>query len=88
MVQVAMGDQDAVQALETQPGLQDLALGAFATVDQKTELIVDDHLAGKATVDGRGRSRSAEKDNFEQENLIYRDGFRRNARIVPYYLLD
>ena len=76
-----------VQAFETQPGLQNLALGAFTAVDQEAELIMDDHLAGKPTVNGRGGSRSAEKDNFEQENLIDRDGFRRNARIVPYYLV-
>jgi hypothetical protein len=31
--------------------LQDLALGALTTVDQETEFIVDDHLAGKPTVD-------------------------------------
>ena len=46
VVQVTMGDQHAVQALEAQPRLQDLALGALTAVDQEAEFIVDDHLAG------------------------------------------
>ena len=81
-----MGDQDTVQAFESQAGLQDLALGAFTAVDQETELIMDYHLAGKPSVDGWSGSGSAEKDDFEQDNLIGKDGLRWNARIVPYFL--
>jgi hypothetical protein len=47
---------------------------------------MDDYLAGKPTVDGRRGSGSAEKDDFEQDNLIDKDGLRWNARIVPYFL--
>jgi hypothetical protein len=69
MVKVSMSDQDPVQAFETQPGLQNLALGAFTTIDQKAKFIMDDHLAGKPTVDGWGGCRSTEEDDFEQECL-------------------
>jgi hypothetical protein len=46
---------------------------------------MDDHLAGKPTVDGRSRSGGTEEDDFEQENLIVGDGKEWNGRIVPYF---
>jgi hypothetical protein len=41
-------DQDAVQPLEPQPGLHDLALGAFAAIYQEAELVVHHDLSGEA----------------------------------------
>ena len=67
VVEVTVGDQDAVEALEAQARLEDLALGALAAVDQEAVLVVDDHLGGEAAPDGGGRSGGAEEDDFEQE---------------------
>ncbi len=61
MIQVAVGDQDVVQALEAQTGLHDLALGAFPAVDQEAIFIVHHHLGGKPAAGGRGRGGSAKE---------------------------
>jgi hypothetical protein len=51
--------------------LQDLALCALPAIDQEAKFIVDDHLAGKPTVDGRSGSRRAKEDDFEQRSLWF-----------------
>ena len=43
MVEMAVGDQDAVESFKTDPGLEYLTLRAFAAVNQKTEFIMFDH---------------------------------------------
>jgi hypothetical protein len=44
MVQMPVGDQDAVEALEADPGLQNLPLRTLAAVHQEAEFVVHDHL--------------------------------------------
>jgi hypothetical protein len=46
VIQVTVGDEDVVEVLESQPGLQDLALGALAAVDEKAMLIMFHQLGG------------------------------------------
>jgi hypothetical protein len=52
-----MRDQDAVQSLEAQAGLHDLALRPLAAVDQKAVLIVQNHVRCQAAVRRWGGSR-------------------------------
>ena len=61
-----MSYQDTVQPFESHTRLHDLSLSAFAAIHQETIFVVDNHLRGKPTPDGRRRCRSAEKDDFEQ----------------------
>jgi len=63
---VPVGDQDAVQALEAQTRLHNLALGAFAAVDQETILIMHDQLSRETPASRGRRSRCTEEDDFEQ----------------------
>src|SRR4030042_5723009 len=86
MIQVPMSDKHAIQTLESQARLQDLALGAFSTIDQKAELVMDNHLARKPTVDGWSRSGGAKEDNFEQGCLKMYDKQGQIVRIVPYFV--
>jgi len=41
---MAMSEQNAVDRLEADAGLQDLPLGAFAAIDQKTMFVMLYHL--------------------------------------------
>jgi hypothetical protein len=66
MIEMAVGDQDPVKAFETDPGLENLALGAFPAVDQEAMLIVLDHLGRQAAPGRRGGGGCAEKDDFKQ----------------------
>ena len=61
-----MRDEHPVETFEAQPGLQDLPLGAFTAVDQEAVLVVYHHLGGETAVDGGGRSRGAEEEDFKQ----------------------
>ena len=65
VVQVAVGDENVAQVPEADAGLQDLALGAFAAVDQEAEFVVLDDLRGKAALGGGGGGGGAEKDDFK-----------------------
>ena len=64
MIQVAVGEQDALQPLEAQPAAEDLALGAFTAVDQKAILPVQHHRRRQAALDRRGRGRGAEENEL------------------------
>src|SRR5574341_75089 len=44
VIEVGVGDEDAVEALEADAALKNLALGAFAAIHQKAVLVVHDHL--------------------------------------------
>jgi hypothetical protein len=46
--------------------LQDLALCAFAAVDQEAVFVVHHHLGRKAAMDRRGGRGCAEEDDFKQ----------------------
>ena len=63
---MAVGDQDAVEALEANARLQNLALGAFATIHQETIFIVLDDGSGQIAMGGWSRGGGAEEDDFEQ----------------------
>jgi hypothetical protein len=65
--------------------LQDLALGALPTVNQKAELVMNDHLAGKPTVNGGCRSGCTEENDFEQENL---KGGEKSVETLELYLIS
>ncbi len=65
VVQVTVGDENVAQVPEADAGLQDLALGAFAAVDQEAELVVLDDLGGEAALGGGGGGGGAEEDDFE-----------------------
>jgi len=60
-------DENAIEAFKADAALQDLPLGALAAVNQKAMLIVHHNLRGEAAMDGGGRSRSAEEEDFKQE---------------------
>jgi hypothetical protein len=45
--------------------LQNLALGAFAAIDEEAKFIVLDNLSGKPAFGRGGGGRGAEKDDFE-----------------------
>ena len=64
VIQVPVCDKNIAQVPEANPGLEDLALGAFAAVDQEAEFIVFNDLCRKPALGRRGRCGSAEKDNF------------------------
>ena len=49
---MAVRDQDVVQALEAQPRFQDLALRAFAAIDQEAVFIMLHQVRGEAAMDG------------------------------------
>ncbi len=65
VVQVAVGDENVVQVPEADAGLQDLALGAFAAVDQEAEFVVLDDLRRKPALGRGGGGGGAEEDDFE-----------------------
>lgn len=44
MIEMAVGDQDPIDATEANPGSQDLTLGALATVHQVALIAVADDL--------------------------------------------
>ena len=66
VVEVTVRQQHARQVAETDARLQDLALRAFAAVDQKTILVVLHDLRRKAAPRGGRGCRSAKKQDFEQ----------------------
>ena len=54
VVEVSVGDEDAVEALKADAGLQDLALGTLAAVDQEAVLILLDEVGGQVALGGGG----------------------------------
>jgi len=66
VVEVAVGDENALQAAEPEARSKDLSLGALSAVDQEAMILIGDDLRRKATVDGGRRGRRPEKEQFEQ----------------------
>ncbi|OGO10352.1 MAG: hypothetical protein A2Z66_06185 [Chloroflexi bacterium RBG_13_66_10] len=54
VVEVTVGDQNAVETAEPDSGAEDLPLSSLAAVDQETLVTVAHHLGGEAAVDGWG----------------------------------
>jgi hypothetical protein len=52
MIQMTVGDQDAVQAFEANSRLQDLPLSSFSAINQEPVFVVLDDLGSQATVNG------------------------------------
>ena len=48
-----MSDEDAIEALETDPGLKDLALGAFTAIHEESVFIMHHHLGWQVAAHGR-----------------------------------
>ena len=65
VVQVPVGDENIVQVPESDPGLQNLALGALAAVDQEAEFVMLYDLSGQPPLCGGGGGGSSEEDDFE-----------------------
>ena len=66
MIEVSVRKQDARQAFESDPRLQDLALRPLAAVHEETIFVVADDLRRKSAFRRWGGGRGAEKKNFEQ----------------------
>ena len=62
---MAMGDENVAQVAEADAGLQDLALGAFAAIDQEAILVVLDDLCRKAAFGRWSGCGRAEKDDLK-----------------------
>jgi hypothetical protein len=50
VVQMAVGEQDFVQAFETQAAAQNLALSSFTAVNKESAILVHDHGGGESTL--------------------------------------
>jgi hypothetical protein len=59
VVQVTVGQQDAVQPFEPQPALENLPLGALTAIYQKPMVLIEHHLGREVPMDGRRRCRCA-----------------------------
>jgi hypothetical protein len=62
---MAMGQQDFVQPLESQPAAQDLPLGALSAVDQEALVIVHHHRRGESSLDGWCGGGRPEEDELD-----------------------
>ncbi|MEZ4555836.1 MAG: hypothetical protein R2854_05180 [Caldilineaceae bacterium] len=71
VVQMAVGEQDFVQAAEAEAAAQQLPLGAFAAVDHEAVFVVHDNGRRQPALDRRCRRRCAEEDEFKQERLLH-----------------
>ena len=52
MIEMPVGDQNAVQTAKAQPGAQDLALGPLAAVNKKSLILIADQLGRQTPVNG------------------------------------
>jgi len=62
-----MSDENMTQVLESDAGLQDLALRALAAVDQEAVLVVLEDLRGETTFGGRGGGGGAQENDFKHK---------------------
>ena len=65
VIEVSMRQQHVRQAAKSKPSAHQLALGAFAAIDQKPARALGDEQCRQAAFGGRHRRGSAEKDEFE-----------------------
>ena len=68
VIEVTVGDQDAVQAAETEPRSKDLPLRPLAAVDEESVVLEGNDLRRKSAMNGRRRGRRAEEGELEQLN--------------------
>ena len=68
MIEVSVRQQHVRQAAKSKPGAHQLALGAFAAIDQKPARALGDEQCRQATFGGRHRCGGTEKDQIEHED--------------------
>ena len=66
MIEMSVCEQDARQAFESDPRLQNLALRALAAIHEEAIFIVTDDLRRQPAFRRGSGGRGAEKKNFEQ----------------------
>ena len=66
VVEMGVGEQDAVEPTEPEPTLQQLALSALTTVHQEPAVSVQDDERWQPSVDGRHAGGGAKEDDLEQ----------------------
>ena len=69
VVEMGMGEQDAIEPTEPQSAFEQLTLGALATVHQEPALLVQHHQRWQPSVDGRHTCGSAKENDFKQVPL-------------------
>jgi len=74
MVQVAVGEEDCIQAAKAQAAAQQLTLGALAAVDEKAILAVHHHRRRQAAPQRGCRGRRTKKDKFEHGRIVAQKG--------------
>jgi hypothetical protein len=72
VVEMGMGEQDAIEPTEPESALEQLALGALTTVHQEPAVPVQHHQRWQPSVDGRDTRGSAKENDFEQVPLTSR----------------
>src|SRR5690606_11907746 len=65
VIEVSVCEQDAVQSFEADAAAQNLALCAFAAVDQETVFTRQNRLRRQPTLNGWGGRRRAKEDDFK-----------------------
>ena len=65
MIEVGMGEQDFVEALEANTTAKDLTLRAFTAIHEKTVFTSQNDLGGQAAMNRGRRGGCSEKDNFK-----------------------
>src|SRR5690606_37624850 len=68
MIDVAMGQQHAIEAAQAEAALQQLALRALAAVDQKAAPFVHDEERRQPPLDRGHAAGSAKEHDLEQDN--------------------
>ena len=70
MIEVAVREQHAVEAFESETRLQNLASCALATINEKTIFVLFNDLGGKPASYGWGGGGSTKEDDFEQVLIL------------------
>lgn len=84
VVEMPVGDENVIQILESDSGLQDLALRALTAVNQETVLVVLEDLRGKSAFGGRGGGGGAQKDDFKHKE--YCTSFKKQEAFLRNYV--
>ena len=74
MIEVRMRQEDPVEALEADAAAEDLALRAFAAIDQETLFAGQDRQRRQAAIDRRRGGRCAEEDQARTSSAAFVGG--------------
>jgi hypothetical protein len=72
MVEMGMGEQDAVEPTKPEPAPEQLALRALTTVDQEPAVAVQYDERWQPSINSRHTGSRAEENDFEQATLAAR----------------